>query len=324
MIRAWTLIPLSLAQTGDAMGKLFGDWRELAAMVLLGVGFIILVGTIGAMWRTRWRPPSRESSNSRLDQLTSLEREYMSASADAPPARSDEALAAMGIAEQPPETITPRPAPERSREPARVEVPMAAVRSAPSTAVPTIAEAQQLLQTMNAAEDLTTRLNAEVQEKVRTLSELIATADAKIAELERLSRLPAPVPHSGFEDQPPLAPVVTLNRLSPSMAATAAAIHTPSTPRPTTVAAPTSHARLETPRPAPAVSPLTQGARSAEPQTRPVHAVPTLVANDPTGPDPLTGEIYRLADQGMPAIEISRRLNQHVGKVELILALRPG
>ncbi len=38
--------------------------------------------------------------------------------------------------------------------------------------------------------------------------------------------------------------------------------------------------------------------------------------------DPMTGEIYRLADAGMGPVEIARRLGQHTGKVELILALR--
>lgn len=42
----------------------------------------------------------------------------------------------------------------------------------------------------------------------------------------------------------------------------------------------------------------------------------------PQESDPMTGEIYRLSDQGLPAVEIARHLGQHTGKVELILALR--
>ncbi len=38
--------------------------------------------------------------------------------------------------------------------------------------------------------------------------------------------------------------------------------------------------------------------------------------------DPITREVYRLADEGCSAMEIARRLEQHTGKVELILALR--
>jgi hypothetical protein len=38
--------------------------------------------------------------------------------------------------------------------------------------------------------------------------------------------------------------------------------------------------------------------------------------------DPLARNIYQLADAGNDSIEIARQLNEHVGKVELILALR--
>ncbi len=38
--------------------------------------------------------------------------------------------------------------------------------------------------------------------------------------------------------------------------------------------------------------------------------------------DPLSRQIYDLADRGLPPVEIARQLSQHTGKVELILALR--
>jgi hypothetical protein len=38
--------------------------------------------------------------------------------------------------------------------------------------------------------------------------------------------------------------------------------------------------------------------------------------------DPATRQIYQLADQGHDPVEIARRLDQHLGKVQLILALR--
>lgn len=38
--------------------------------------------------------------------------------------------------------------------------------------------------------------------------------------------------------------------------------------------------------------------------------------------DPLARLVYRLADKGVPAPDIARQLNEHIGKVELILALR--
>lgn len=40
--------------------------------------------------------------------------------------------------------------------------------------------------------------------------------------------------------------------------------------------------------------------------------------------DPLTKEVYALADAGKGAREIAQQLDEHVGKVELILALRTG
>ncbi len=38
--------------------------------------------------------------------------------------------------------------------------------------------------------------------------------------------------------------------------------------------------------------------------------------------DPLSRSVFDLADEGLPPVEIARKLNEHVGKVELILALR--
>ena len=47
---------------------------------------------------------------------------------------------------------------------------------------------------------------------------------------------------------------------------------------------------------------------------------PTSAAEPPD--DELTASIYRLADQGTDSQEIARITGEHVGKVELILALR--
>lgn len=38
--------------------------------------------------------------------------------------------------------------------------------------------------------------------------------------------------------------------------------------------------------------------------------------------DPITRDVYRLADEGCSPVQIAQRLEQHTGKVELILALR--
>ncbi len=47
-------------------------------------------------------------------------------------------------------------------------------------------------------------------------------------------------------------------------------------------------------------------------------------APPPVGPsgDPLVQKVYDLADAGQPTVEIARQLDEQVGKVELILALR--
>ena len=44
----------------------------------------------------------------------------------------------------------------------------------------------------------------------------------------------------------------------------------------------------------------------------------------PDQADPLTRDVYALADQGIGAHDIAEQLSEHVGKVELILALRGG
>lgn len=51
---------------------------------------------------------------------------------------------------------------------------------------------------------------------------------------------------------------------------------------------------------------------------------PAAQATDPTEPsaDPLANEVHRLADAGQTPPQIAKQLGEHVGKVELILALR--
>jgi hypothetical protein len=51
---------------------------------------------------------------------------------------------------------------------------------------------------------------------------------------------------------------------------------------------------------------------------------PRHLAHDAPSPDdnPLAGEVYRLADEGHSTLEIAQRLKQHVGQIELMLALR--
>ncbi len=56
---------------------------------------------------------------------------------------------------------------------------------------------------------------------------------------------------------------------------------------------------------------------SAAPVDEPTSAAPPQEPEDRT-----TASVYHLADQGMDPVAIARELNEHVGKIELILALR--
>ncbi len=51
-------------------------------------------------------------------------------------------------------------------------------------------------------------------------------------------------------------------------------------------------------------------------------AAPAAAAPADPGPDPLTKAVYAQADAGRTSIEIARELDEQVGKVDLILALR--
>ncbi|MCW5756706.1 MAG: hypothetical protein KIT54_05660 [Phycisphaeraceae bacterium] len=52
------------------------------------------------------------------------------------------------------------------------------------------------------------------------------------------------------------------------------------------------------------------------------HAPPSKTGHPPA--EPLHQEVYDLADRGHAPLDIARRLEQQVGTIELILALRPG
>ena len=55
---------------------------------------------------------------------------------------------------------------------------------------------------------------------------------------------------------------------------------------------------------------------------RRVRHSPQMRHNEPNDTDPLAQEIYQLSDSGKNPVEIAGALEEHVGKVELILALR--
>ncbi|MEM7627580.1 MAG: hypothetical protein AAF333_18445 [Planctomycetota bacterium] len=58
------------------------------------------------------------------------------------------------------------------------------------------------------------------------------------------------------------------------------------------------------------------------PEATPEAVAETPAASPEEPADPLTVDVYRLADEGLGPPEIARRLDEHVGKIELILALR--
>jgi hypothetical protein len=68
-----------------------------------------------------------------------------------------------------------------------------------------------------------------------------------------------------------------------------------------------------------------EGRSDQPPQARAMNGQPTAGYHEnrsDSGDDPLASSIYEMADQGDTPIEIARRLGEHIGKVELILALR--
>jgi hypothetical protein len=72
-------------------------------------------------------------------------------------------------------------------------------------------------------------------------------------------------------------------------------------------------------------SPEHQPASSPSPRGRSLVAGQRSVAPHPAAAeaDPATQKIYGLADEGLDAVKIAQRLGEQVGKVQLILALRP-
>lgn len=76
---------------------------------------------------------------------------------------------------------------------------------------------------------------------------------------------------------------------------------------------------------------LQEQAARHDPYASPALSSPPPIAPQPTDhhahhtqADPLTREVYALADRGIGSADIAQQLGEHVGKVELILALRHG
>ncbi|MCX5662473.1 MAG: hypothetical protein NTW19_22560 [Planctomycetota bacterium] len=132
-------------------------------------------------------------------------------------------------------------------------------------------------------ERLSRRLNAELDHRTGRLESLLREADLKIAELRRLR---------GQETQADAAADLGSARDAREIVS--------GLPRTAAISA---------------VAQASLGARPA----------PAAFAPEPAsaaGEDAIARSVYALADAGHDSLEIARRLREHVGKVELILALR--
>jgi hypothetical protein len=142
-------------------------------------------------------------------------------------------------------------------------------------------------------EELMVEIEQMAKRMAIRLEHLLEKADRRVEELRELSRLANHSPAAVKDDapaaseQPAPRPVVTGRGLA-AMYQQAAAQQTAS--------------------PAPSAE--------AQPEPAPVEAEPGLPD------DPLARKVYTLADSGQDASQIARHLNEHVGKIELILALR--
>jgi hypothetical protein len=166
--------------------------------------------------------------------------------------------------------------------------------------VSTVQEAQNLLQLMSEAEELCTRLARQLDEKAANIERLLARAE------RRLDAIPTIVPYTKPAPPPPHPPSSVVPAPAVSLPVPASSAPAFLSPQP----AATRPEIVVRPKPTP-VSAAVQAA-----------AAPTPQSTYAPGADPLTLQIYRLADVGLSAAEIARQLGQHTGKVELILALR--
>lgn len=192
------------------------------------------------------------------------------------------------------------------------------VTDANSAPVGTTQEAERLLRLMGEAEELCTRLGNQLDEKAERIERLIAR-----------SEIPADRPSEPLTARPGARP-------DPAARPEPAPRHEP-TSRPEIVTRPmgvpqavgAAHS-IASPYYTP---PALESAPAATPQFTPTYTsgAATRTAIAPAAPaapapamstDQISEQIFRLADSGVAPAEIAKRLGQHTGKVELILALR--
>lgn len=179
----------------------------------------------------------------------------------------------------------------------------------------TIPEAERLLQLMGEAEELCARLSNDLDQKAEHLQRLIERAEQigvmPPATANAPTVRPVPVPPPAVPTASNPDPSGPLSRLMREQHA-AEAMVAPTTPART----PEIVTRIPERRvPAPVVSEPVVRSAAAQSST-PTQPGPAA------GLEPLASQIYQLADRGMTPREIAQSLQQHPGKVELILALR--
>lgn len=135
-------------------------------------------------------------------------------------------------------------------------------------------------------EELSKRVGTRLDLKIVQVERLIQDADQRIAELRRLQGEAGSSPRPQMPG--PAGPSATTPPVSP-----------------------------------PGMSPGTSPGTS--PGMPPTTSSASRFASPPAEPEPadeLSRNVYRLADAGNTSVEIAQTLREHVGKVELILALR--
>ncbi len=185
---------------------------------------------------------------------------------------------------------------------------------------PTTMEAQNLLRLMGEAEELCARLGRELDDKAQRIERLLARAEGRLG--SDLTPQAAPLPNRApTYAQQQVAPPQPVRENPPAYV-----------PRPEivtrSVGIPSPVSSVAFAGPSPYYSSAASGSKlQQQPAVQPAQprmAPAAPVTQDPFGVDPLTRDIYTLADAGHSAQAIALQLGQHTGKVELILALRPG
>ncbi|MCC7205415.1 MAG: hypothetical protein IT441_10075 [Phycisphaeraceae bacterium] len=186
-------------------------------------------------------------------------------------------------------------------------------------------------------EQLAKRMAAQLDAKAARIEQLLEEADQKVTDLERRSTSVPATPSRSSE--PTIRPTTpeTSDRTRDALETDESKPAFPSAPTPVVAAspmtrpdAPTGPVRVKT-RQVTTPAPV---AMAQAPQTAPPSPTPSPVAatvQEPTPPTAgragsdkpsLSRSVYQLADQNLSAEQIARQLGEHVGKVELILALR--